>query len=418
MNFSFNTSKLISIAKIVSLSFSIFFWDLNIKGLDFRIAIFFLVFLTLFDLSFMRSIKNIDFFFGLLVVIFIAIHLYLNLAFDNQSIFFLSKEIIYMLATYFVIFFNLRFIRENFKEILFFFIFCFIVSTIINFLWIDYNILANIYHLGISLSCSYIGGWHGYTRFFFSENSHLAMMSVPVILYFFLGFTLNKFTLFKKFSILIFFFFSIINYTLTFLVGIILGILLVFISNLKYIHQKKIYIKIFYLISLCFFFLISDPECRSKFYNSSSAITSENKNLDLSSAVFVNSLNIAKVTITERPFGWGLNRYEAAYVKYAINSKSIYKLDEYHSKLFEWNLNIKDASNNFAKLVTEFGIFSLIIFIYLVYFSFSSKASLQEKLFLNSLIITQFLRGAGYFNGGFLICMLIMLSISLSRKDV
>jgi hypothetical protein len=68
--------------------------------------------------------------------------------------------------------------------------------------------------------------------------------------------------------------------------------------------------------------------------------------------------------------------------------------------------------------MTEFGVFSLIIFIYLAYFSFSSKASLQEKLFLNSLIITQFLRGAGYFNGGFLICILIMLSISLSRKDV
>lgn len=167
-----------------------------------------------------------------------------------------------------------------------------------------------------------------------------------------------------------------------------------------------------------FFFLIADPECRSKFYNSSSVITTKNKSLDLSSAVFVNSLNIAKVTITERPFGWGLNRYEDAYIKYAINEKSIYKLTEFHNKLFEWNLNIKDASNNFAKLVTEFGIFSLIIFIYLVYFCFSSKANLQEKLFLNSLIITQFLRGAGYFNGGFLICILIMLSISLSRKDV
>jgi len=418
MNLSFNTLKLISIAKIASFSFSIFFWDLNIKGFDFRITIFFLAFLTLFHPSFMRFIKNIYFFFGLLVVIFIAIHLYLNLTFDNQTIFFFPKEIIYILVTYFVIFFNLEFIRENLKEILFFFIFCFIISTIINFLWIDYNNLANIYYRGISLSCSYIGGWHGYTRFFFNENSHLAMMSVPVFLYFFLGFELNKLTLFKKFFIIIFFLFSIINYTLTFLVGIILGILSVFISNLKYIHQKEIYIKILFLISLCFFFLISDPECRNKFYNSSSAITTENKNLDLSSAVFVNSLNIAKVTITERPFGWGLNRYEVAYTKYIINNKSIYKLDEYHSELFKWNLNIKDASNNFAKLVTEFGFFSLIIFMYLVYFSFSSKASLQEKLFLNSLIISQFLRGAGYFNGGFLICLLIMLSISLSRKDV
>lgn len=418
MNISFNTLKLISIVKIASFSFLIFFWDLNIKGFDFRITIFFLVFLTLFNLSFIRSNKNINFLFGLLLVIFIAIHLYLNLIFDNQPIYFFSKEIIYILATYFVIFFNLEFIRENLKEILFFFIFFFIVSTIINFLWIDYNILVNIYHRGISLSCSYIGGWHGYTRFFFSENSHLAMMSVPVTLYFFLGFTLNKFTLFKKLFIFIFFLFSIINYTLIFLVGIIISILLIFFSNLKYLYQKKIYIKIFPLIFLCFFFLVLDPECRSKFYNSSSAISKNNKNLDLSSAVFINSFNIAKITITERPFGWGLNRYEEAYKKYAINSKTIYKLDEYHPKLFEWNLNIKDASSNFTKLMTEFGVFSLIIFIYLAYFSFSSKASLQEKLFLNSLIITQFLRGAGYFNGGFLICILIMLSISLSRKDV
>jgi hypothetical protein len=208
MNLSFNTLKLISIAKIASFSFSIFFWDLNIKGLDFRIAIFFLVFLTLVDPSFMRSIKNINFFFGLLVVIFIAIHLYLNLTFDNQSIFFPPKEIIYMLATFFAVFFNLEFIRKNLKEILFFFIFCFIISTIINFLWIDYNILVNIYYRGISLSCSYIGGWHGYTSFFFNENSHFAMMSVPVVLYFILGFALNKLTLFKKFFILIFFFFK------------------------------------------------------------------------------------------------------------------------------------------------------------------------------------------------------------------
>ena len=208
MNISFNTLKLISIVKIASFSFSIFFWDLNIKGFDFRITIFFLVFLTLFNLSFIRSNKNINFLFGLLLVIFIAIHLYLNLIFDNQPIYFFSKEIIYILATYFVIFFNLEFIRENLKEILFFFIFSFIVSTIINFLWIDYNILVNIYHRGISLSCSYIGGWHGYTRFFFSENSHLAMMSVPVMLYFFLGFTLNKFTLFKKLFIFIFFCFK------------------------------------------------------------------------------------------------------------------------------------------------------------------------------------------------------------------
>lgn len=420
MKYFLNNEKLISLGKIVSFSLLIFFWEFNIiKGVDFRVIVFFLLILTFNDRFIYYLKKNFkSFFLFLLLFFFITVHLYLNLLFDKNSIFFFPRDLIYILISYVVVFFNLHFIRINLSKIIFCFIFFFVIFTFINFLSVDYNILLSIYHRGLVLSCSYYGGWHGYTRFFFNENSHLAMISVPVVLYFFLGFELNKLTLFKKFFIIIFFLFSIINYTLTFLVGIILGILSVFISNLKYIHQKKIYIKIFFLISLCSFFLISDPECRSKFYNSSSAITIKNKNLDLSSAVFVNSLNIAKVTITERPFGWGLNRYEDAYIKYAINKKSIYKLDEFHNKLFEWNLNIKDASSNFSKLVTEFGIFSLIIFIYFVYFSFSSKASLKEKLFLNSLIITQFLRGAGYFNGGFLICILIMLSISLSRKDV
>jgi hypothetical protein len=419
MKFFLDIKKILTIGKIISFSLLIFFWDLNVNNIDFRLVVFFLLFITLIDKDFSSLKKNLkSSYFVLLLLLFITIHFYLNLIFDNQSIIFFPKDLIYIFVTVFVIFFNLVFIRKNLGHIIFFFIFCFIIFTLINFLWTDYNILLNIYDRGLLLSCSYHGGWHGYTRFFFSENSHLAMMSVPILLYYFLGFSLNKLNYVKKFFFFLFFLSSIINYTLTFLVGMILCILSVSFSNIKYFIRKKVYFKTFFLIFLCLFFLIYDPECKSKLYNSSSAITKANKNLDLSSAVFINSIHIAKTTITDRPLGWGINRYEDAYTKYAINNKVSYNLDEFHPKLFVWNLNIKDASSNFSKLITEFGIFSFIIFLYFIFFSFSNKANFQEKLFLNSIIITQFLRGAGYFNGGFLFCILLMLFISLSRKDV
>jgi hypothetical protein len=419
MKFFLDIKRVLTIGKIISFSLLIFFWDLKVNNIDFRLVVFFLLFITFIDSSFSSLKKNFkSFYFVLLLLLFITLHFYLNLIFDNQSIIFFPKDLFYILVTLFVIFINLIFIRKNLDHIIFFFIFCFIIFTIINFLWTDYNILLSIYDRGLLLSCSYHGGWHGYTRFFFSENSHLAMMSVPVLLYYFLGFSLNKLNFVKKFFFFSFFLFSIINYTLTFLVGIILCILLVSFTNIKYFIQKKVYIKTIFLICLSLFFLISDPECKNKLYNSSSAITNANKNLDLSSAVFINSIHIAKTTITDRPLGWGLNRYEAAYSNYAINNKVTYNLDELHHKLFVWNLNMKDASSNFSKLITEFGIFSFIIFLYFIFFSFSNKANLQEKLFLNSIIIIQFLRGAGYFNGGFLFCVLLMFFISLPRKDV
>ena len=64
--------------------------------------------------------------------------------------------------------------------------------------------------------------------------------------------------------------------------------------------------------------------------------------------------------------------------------------------------NNKDASNNTFKLITEFGIFSIIIFLFLLYASLSKKISLENKIFLLPFLITQLIRGAGYFNGAFM----------------
>ena len=82
-------------------------------------------------------------------------------------------------------------------------------------------------------------------------------------------------------------------------------------------------------------------------------------------------------------------------------------------------LNVEDASNNFVKLSLELGIFSIFIYFIIIYFLFNKKIELKIKVFLLTLIFTQlFVRGAGYFNGGFIICLsMIIFSISLKKNN-
>ena len=71
--------------------------------------------------------------------------------------------------------------------------------------------------------------------------------------------------------------------------------------------------------------------------------------------------------------------------------------------------NNKDASNNTFKIITEFGVLSLFLFLLLFYISFSKKIPLENKIFLLPFLITQFIRGAGYFNGGFILILFLLI---------
>jgi len=66
--------------------------------------------------------------------------------------------------------------------------------------------------------------------------------------------------------------------------------------------------------------------------------------------------------------------------------------------------------------MTEFGILSFFIPIYVVYFFFKKNIPINIKLFLISIILSQSLRGAGYFNGGFLISLILIISLSHSYQ--
>ena len=72
-------------------------------------------------------------------------------------------------------------------------------------------------------------------------------------------------------------------------------------------------------------------------------------------------------------------------------------------------LNRQDASSNFIKIITEFGIFTFFFVFLFIYFILKNKESLYVATFLTSAIIVQLLRGAGYFNAGFVMFALIMI---------
>ena len=106
-------------------------------------------------------------------------------------------------------------------------------------------------------------------------------------------------------------------------------------------------------------------------------------------------------SIVEKPFGWGLNRY--------INAFEYFNQKYEPKKKNLMDYNKKDGTNNLVKIVVEFGIFSFIFYIFVFLFIINKKIPIELKLFYFPIIITQSLRGAGYFNGGFILIAFLML---------
>ena len=119
---------------------------------------------------------------------------------------------------------------------------------------------------------------------------------------------------------------------------------------------------------------------------------------DHTSAVLINSLKVAYHAIKERPFGWGFNNYQSAFNKFMIE-----KIVPRYPQIYYLNHN--DGSNNFIKLIVEFGVLSLIVFFNLIYFTLNRKISPPQRILFSGVILIQMMRAAGYFNGGFIFCL-------------
>ena len=132
-------------------------------------------------------------------------------------------------------------------------------------------------------------------------------------------------------------------------------------------------------------------------------------------------------SLLEKKIGYGIDNYKIAFDEYTPNNiiKSNNDTGNVETKRNilspEINyLNRSDARSNLLKMITEFGFFSIIIFLFFLLFFFKASIKIENKVFIVSLVLTQLVSGAGYFNGGFLLSICLMISLythSLKSKN-
>jgi len=138
------------------------------------------------------------------------------------------------------------------------------------------------------------------------------------------------------------------------------------------------------------------------------------KNLiSVTTAIHANSISIALDTLKNKYIGFGFQKYELGYKLY-MNKTNINE-----NYLNDLGLNFNDGASNFAKIIVEFGwffiFFTLIFFYFLI---FCKNINFTIRFFLLAIIITQGIRGAGYYNGMFLFfVILILTSIYLNLQN-
>ena len=354
-------------------SFHLFFWGITFDFIQLRFLIFLLIFPILLNFNKIIISKFIKYFL-ISLVLFLHLFFQSNLFFVNYlyPIFGLFL-IMVILDTYKDFFLN------NLDKIIYFFLIFFYLFIIFQFF------SFNDYFKQVSNNCI---GCFSILKIFFKENSHLALIAPSVIFYLLFISNYNKFI--NYFSAIIFLLICFVNPSLTLYIGLITLLFFVLFFKLKLFKFKIIFL----ILMICFilFKLFTDNVAKIKvtdFFN-------ENNNINLSTEVYKTSYLVAKNAIFYKPLGYGFNNYSEAFDKFVTN------LNIYNKDVLL--LNKKDASNNFSKIVTEFGIFSFFFFYFLISFLFNNKIDNKIKIFLALPIIIQtFVRGAGYFNSGFVL---------------
>jgi hypothetical protein len=402
----------------------IFFWDLkqNIYfNFDTRILI-----LLIFPFILKKILEDFErknyLFFKILsaVIFFLIIHYFfvpdwkLNFLNFNLYLFFIG----YLLS---IVYYFKDFLLNNKKQIIFLFYISLFLSVITSFI-IGLPPIENFYCGSVINFFFYGKSTWSFREFIFYENSHFGMVAIPVLFTSLFLIINKKVSILYKVLFVFFCSFCIIRASLTLLGGLILCSLLFLIVEKKRIGNHFFYFLIFTII-LFSTILFSDNTCKAKLipkYDNHSYIQNQkiNENLSkilnskegsLSTYVFYHAANTAYHSLLYKPFGWGPQNYESAALYF--NKKYPPKNNLLSS------LNIKDGTNNFFKLIVEFGWFGVLLYLFLIYSFISKKISLENKLFLFPFIITQSIRGAGYFNGGFMLILLIIIFLQFNIQN-
>mgnify|MGYP000253446994 FL=1 len=120
------------------------------------------------------------------------------------------------------------------------------------------------------------------------------------------------------------------------------------------------------------------------------------ESINATTIVHLNHYMITFKSLKEKTLGYGFQNYKQASLEFAKNNKMI---DVYANQI---HYNFNDGSNNFNKLLVEFGYLNILFIILFLIFNKKTDISNASKIFIFTIIATQLFRAAGYFNGGFL----------------
>ena len=329
-----------------------------------------------------------------------------------------------------------------------------ILSIILgNFEFYDNNLFYN------GLCLVFFNENKSFFNYFFLENSHFGMTATAIIVYQLLNF--NKINYFNKINFLIFLILSYLYVgSLTLYLGISISIISILVLR---ISKKFAVLSIFLLINTLLIFSLNNCLIRItqiidvdkvftshqdtkivkklresevvnsladskffKFLEEKTKIILINKEIkeresfdennkikdgiNVTTIIHINHLLFASDTIRSHLFGVGFQNYAIYAKKFAIKNKII---DGYSTMPL---MNINDGASNINKLLAEFGIINILFLILFLFCLYKDNENSNTKSFILTLVITQLLRGAGYFNGGYIFFILILIFLALKKS--
>ena len=424
----------------------IFLFDMKFEYFQFRYLILFLIIPCIFFILFHLKDKNYNFLISFLfLILFFLSHIVLNLFIEkNEFSQFILFSIIYLIFIFVISFYFRNYINNNIFFITKSFIIIFLASVFYSLYNFRYDVpyfcggIPDIFNI---IDHNPVPGKYvrlSFKELIFLENSHLGMIAPSVLIYYLYKIISKHTNLFENIIFFLFLFICFIKSSTTLLLGISISLIILIIFNFR-ILSRSITLSYLLLTILSLSILAFNDECKTRFapyipeietkLNIQNKQNSENDIIkpklnnisqkiesilniggSLSSGVYYHALSIGKQSIFEKPFGWGLNRYEDAFVYFGkINPSDIEILDDF---------NRKDGTNNFIKILVEFGIFGLIIYFFTFLFLVDKSIPIELKLFYLPFIITQSIRGAGYFNGGFALIVFLIIIHYISLKKI
>ena len=435
---------------IFSLTAFFFFWGIKLEYFQARLLIFLPLLTIIYQTYKNRNYNFVKFpaiIFGCLLVHLMAVKYFFGIFNFMTIIYAIILTFIAIIISYYK-----ELILKNLYLIVNIFIFITPIIVIVN-LYVSFNYAAENGALQIRdlfLNCDRSALSFG--KFIFKENSHFSMMTVPVILSFFF---LKKKLLnnLNKIFFAVFLIINIIFFSTTLLVALIIcSLYFIFylltnnsigfnltkydklnndILSLNITFQKNFKKIIILLIVMAVSYSISVlPTCKRKIYETVYLITkveneitianNQQSDVNSSSSTFYYSLLVMLESLkTFNLIGVGINNYEIAFnsaapeLRWFIDKEGDQKIHDYAA-----SVNKQDGYNNFSKILVEFGFLSLLLIPVFLKFMFSNKVNLFHKVFFSSLVITQLLKGAGYFNGGFILAILFIIMIVFDNDKI